>query len=557
MKENYNTDKMCELLNIGKSHLSTIPFEKLEKKLKKCNYKLIKKYKIKGKVFYEIEEFQEKQLEELEEYIIKNKHGYMDFTGFYKNWKGIEWEKNVNKIVKFKYDSICGEIKILEYNKNNRHLKILCNNETHEIHVNDFKNGKLAIVLKVVNKDFRFEINQEIKTNNKHFIILDRRKTEGVREYRYKCLKCGFDGINCYDIKHKKMIEEYWANEYSLIDGGCPCCSKVPSFVSKEINSIYATDKWMFDMLKNKEDGYIYTKSSSNKLLFKCPDCGKEKICTPCSVYKYKSICCPNCSDGLSYGEKYMSNLLYQLLGNEYIWQFSKTNAIWCNNYRYDFYFEHDNEKYIIEINGEQHRRNTGFAKTIEEQKEIDRQKKELALLNGIKPKNYIVINYESMLKETFSLNILHSRLDEIFNLSNINWLECEIHACKNIIKEVCDYWEQEKENVSIEALSKVFKLCKTTIAKYLKKGTKLGWCKYDPKEEISKNGFRNGKKSMKPIEVFDKDMNSLGIFESARYLQEHGNELFGVNLTNQKISLVCNGKRHYHRDLIFRFYEE
>lgn len=61
----------------------------------------------------------------------------------------------------------------------------------------------------------------------------------------------------------------------------------------------------------------------------------------------------------------------------------------------------------------------------------------------------------------------------------------------------------------------------------------------------------------MKPIEVFDKDMNSLGIFESARYLQEHGYELFGVNLANQKISLVCNGKRRYHRDLIFRFYEE
>ena len=82
------------------------------------------------------------------------------------------------------------------------------------------------------------------------------------------------------------------------------------------------------------------------------------------------------------------------------------------------------------------------------------------------------------------------------FDLSNIDWLECENLALGNLVKEICDYWHEHKEingeNISTVNMSNIFGLTKNTIGKYLKKGTKLNWCNYDPNEELGKNFTRN-----------------------------------------------------------------
>ena len=105
------------------------------------------------------------------------------------------------------------------------------------------------------------------------------------------------------------------------------------------------------------------------------------------------------------------------------------------------------------------------------------------------------------------------------------------------------------------------FKLCKNTIRTYLKKGESMGLCCYNVKrkerkgkeKKVNEHSFGVRKK----VEVFDRNMNSLGVFESSAYLEKHGEELFGEKLSNGLISLVCNRKRNHHKNLIFRFYEE
>ena len=84
--------------------------------------------------------------------------------------------------------------------------------------------------------------------------------------------------------------------------------------------------------------------------------------------------------------------------------------------------------------------------------------------------------------------SILNSKLNEIFDLNNIDWKECEKYALEGLTKQICEYWEEQKKvnkNVTIQILIDKFKLSRKTILKHLKKGMKMGWCEYDKKEEM------------------------------------------------------------------------
>ena len=74
---------------------------------------------------------------------------------------------------------------------------------------------------------------------------------------------------------------------------------------------------------------------------------------------------------------------------------------------------------------------------------------------------------------------------------------------------------------------------------KYLKKGTQLGWCNYNAKEELKKWSDKNHKKK---IEIF-KDNISFGVFESIIDLERQSEELFGVKLFSTNIGRILLGK--------------
>lgn len=141
-----------------------------------------------------------------------------------------------------------------------------------------------------------------------------------------------------------------------------------------------------------------------------------------------------------------------------------------------------------------------------------------------------------------------------MFDLSNINWLECEEFALGNLIKEVCNYWKKHRnannEDITTSDLAKYFKLSGTTIRKYLKYGTELGWCKYNTKEESRHGKKLGGKTKSKPVLQFTLDGEFIKTYPSAKEAERQT----GINRTS--ISYCCNGKLKTAGGFIWKFAE-
>jgi hypothetical protein len=301
-----------------------------------------------------------------------------------------------------------------------------------------------------------------------------------------------------------------------------------------------------------------HTYSSHDEIYPTCPYCGRKKSnkMKVSNIYYKHSIGC-SCSDKISYPEKVIFGVLEQL-NLDFKTQLSKTTFKWCKDYKYDFYFELNNDQYIIETHGMQHYEDTSgvYIKTLKEEQENDRTKKELALYNGIKEDNYIIIDCRKSTLEWIRDNkdgILNSRLNELFDLSTINWNKVEESALSNWVKVACDLKKNNPELTTIE-IGKNMNLSSVTIRKYLKKGTKIGWCIYNSQKEKKKGNIKNsGKSQRKQVEIF-KDKISLGVFESGSDLERQSEKLFGVKLLQGEISKVCLEKRKYYKGFSFKY---
>ena len=65
--------------------------------------------------------------------------------------------------------------------------------------------------------------------------------------------------------------------------------------------------------------------------------------------------------------------------------------------------------------------------------------------------------------------NILSSELVNYFDFSNVDWLKAEEYALKNIVKEVC-YYYNEHEGITTGGLLKVFPQINCAITSQKKK---------------------------------------------------------------------------------------
>jgi len=343
-----------------------------------------------------------------------------------------------------------------------------------------------------------------------------------------------------------------------LIGQGCACCCISPSIVVEHINSIVANyeTEWMIPYFQNGyEDAKRYNKSSGFKVYFKCLDCGriKDKPTRICDLYKRHSISCL-CGDGMSYGHKYVHNLLEQL-DIDFV---DNHTYEWCKFYNpykekettgeYDFIIE--NMKIIIEVDGGFHRHDNKMnGQTQEESDFLDNKKTKLAEEHGYKVIR-IIYNDDFVMKNP----ILDSKMDNYFDLVKINWIKCEEFALSNLVKKACVY-KRNNQIMGTQDIGKLMNLDRKTITGYLKTGNNLGWCQYDPKEAMRNNIIKNGILHCKVVEIF-KDNISLGIFESTRELARQSGNLFGTKLNYSSISQVCNGKLKQHKGYTFKYIE-
>lgn len=432
------------------------------------------------------------------------------------------------------------------------------NNEPFKISTGSLKKCALGKLLGKVTNEFKVKIGQRLKDDKRDLIIIDRKiikdkKGQNKKYYQYKCNKCGFECEEHY--KNGEYQEELWMGENELLMGnGCSACCPNPQVVVQGINDIPTTAPWMVKYFQNPEDAKKYTKTSHKKIVPICTDCGRvrSKSIRISYIYIKHSVGC-SCSDGQSYPNKFCFNLLEQLsikFETEY-------SPEWIKPKRYDFYFELNNKKYIVEMDGSLGHGNTDNlmnGQTKEESKEIDNYKDRLAKENNVK-----VIRIDSQTSEVNYIknNILNSELNELFNLSDVDWLECEEFALSNLVKKACEL-KRDNSDITTLDIANILKLNKRTIAEYLKKGSKIwNWINYNPKEERNK-GNRKAvlsiiKSCSKPIAIF-KDGIKLDEFESIADLSRKSEEMFNVKLHREYIWSVCKEKQKQYKGFTFKY---
>lgn len=455
----------------------------------------------------------------------------------YKDNQKINWLKNIGSKVKFIYGEIEDSFIISGYDK--RKIIITYNNKEFKISSDGIRKCKLGKILGKKSGEFEYDIGDII--NNIRIVDKLRqekyrtnRNVEMEKRYIYKCLECSYEGN---------------VSESNLKRGcGCAYCSGNVTILGK--NTIYDTDKWMIDLGIPVETAKLYKRSSGKKVEVICPCCGNKKNLKINNIYKNKSIGCI-CSDGYSYPEKLMYSLLSQL-DIEFATQLSKGEFSWCGEYKYDFYIP--SLSCIIETHGIQHYEETSRGRSLEEEQENDRVKRELALVNNIT--NYIELDCRYSDLEYIKDKLLNSELNKLIKLDEVNWNECEEFAIRNVIKEICDCWNNRSKGETTKDIADRFNIARSTINKYLHKGNELGLCKYDGKLERINNCSKIAGANKRKVEMFLGDI-SLGVFDSACHIERDSERMFGVKLSNATISLVCKGHRKHHHGYVFRYIEE
>lgn len=317
-------------------------------------------------------------------------------------------------------------------------------------------------------------------------------------------------------------------------------------------NPIAKTHPHLVDVLVHIEDAFNISHGSNKFVDCKCPTCGFTKR-SSVGILCRKGFYCPVCSDGLSYPEKFMINLLTsQQIKFKY--QLSKTDFSWCDIYRYDFYLT--DYEYIIETHGSQHYTTHWGAQSPQETQERDRIKKELALANGISQDNYIIVDCSVSDVDWIKNSIAKTALKNIIRLEDVDWNEIDLKSHKSLVKQVCDFYEQNKP-IDTKEIANHFHIHKSTVVRYLKIGFQCNFCSYDSKKALIQAGLKGNEITKKlqshPVQVF-KDGCLLAKYPSAREAWRRSKKDFGIQFTYASICDVCRGRYKSHYGYVFKY---
>lgn len=453
----------------------------------------------------------------------------------------IDWKNSIGYIVNGTYESVNFEFKILDYemneNKKSPMLTIDIFNKIYKIKSSTISNCYFGDILKDYIETFKYNIGDKIIDEKRDLVIIDRKRFAKRKYlqnfYKIKCNKCGFESSEHY--YHQKYISEYWILEERLLNGtSCPCCCSAPQIVVENINSIVATDHWMIPYFQGGYDeAKKYTFKSEKKIYPICPDCKKIKE-TPIrinTIQRYRSISCI-CKDGLSYPNKFMYAVLLQLKET-----FEPEKVFdWAKNKRYDFWIDNS---IICEVHGVEHYGQSFVGmggSSLKEVQENDRLKEQLSKENGIT--TYISIDARKSDWKWIRKSILNSEFAKFYDLSKIDWLKCHEIASKNIVKLICDMWNDGK---TVGEITTETKFCIQTIIKYLQSGNVLGWCNNYNRNIAFYKGVFSNYKSIICIDTGDAFLSgrktSLGMLEKYNFYSASNNIIDSI-----KHKRTCKG---------------
>ena len=379
-------------------------------------------------------------------------------------------------------------------------------------------------------ENYKYRIGDEIKSGNFHGIILDtRRNKDGRKSYKYKCLKCGYDQGEKTEISIEKGF-------------GCLCCAN--RVVVKGINDIPTTDPWMVKFFQGGyEEASKYSRSCGKLITPICPYCGRTVTRqTVNSLYRHNGVSCV-CKDGISFPNKVIYFLMEQLLKHNKISHFQREYRIPSHSKWFDMYFEKNQNKYFIEMDG-----GIGHGDIIKKhQKNKDKNFKfyPVSMFRNDVMKDRIAEEMQIPLiridcyYSDFSYiktQILRSDLNYIVNLQDIDWDTVEECSYSNLVKKVCEFKKENPEAFVKDAVSK-FHLSAETIRTYWDRGNRLGWCQFDRESEHTRSRHaRTYYGQSCPIIMTNTATGAIFSFDSVADFIRKNDQYFSIPLTRKRV---------------------
>lgn len=310
------------------------------------------------------------------------------------------------------------------------------------------------------------------------------RKSDEQFRLEVEMLGTGITPLDKYMGTHEKMRfmcnkEHIWpSTPHDILDGyGCPFCSG--NAVLKGYNDLWTTNPEMAKMLKYSNIGYEISRGSHKEVEWICPTCGLPKISAPKQVAAY-GLACARCSDGISYPNRLIVALLNQLKISALHPEWSPE---WVGRCRYDVYFIHNNQEYIVEMDGGLGHGGIDITTQGRDVQGLERDifKDEQAFLHNIEVIR-IDCRYErndihnrcKYIKES----ILNSKLNSLFDLTAIDWNRCNKEATDSMHMIAAKHYDA---GIGIQEIADELRVHYSTVYNWLKRMSKEGLCTYNP----------------------------------------------------------------------------
>ena len=271
----------------------------------------------------------------------------------------------------------------------------------------------------------------------------------------------------------------------------CPICNskKVSNKIIKNFNDLWTIRPDVAKLLVNKEEGCLYRENSDYNTDFICPYCNLISTKNIKNV-SAKGFSCPFCNDNISYPNKFMAHFLREMnviFQSEYV--------IKPYLYRYDFYFEFNSKKYVVELDGAYgHGEVNTKNKNIDEQIFDDMEKDRIAKEYG-----FIMIRIDCKYKDMCSRfnylkqNFNSSLLKEMFTYTDDLLIQIDKKCEKSIIVEISEKWNQGV--CSYEKFEEIFGINRPGIRRYLKRACDIGLINIDYKKLLNQIRLSSNKK--------------------------------------------------------------
>lgn len=341
---------------------------------------------------------------------------YIDISNIKRYNKQLDWKHSIGCRCGFKYGDIEGEAILLGSTPNKVQFSI--NEYCYELYKTQFVKAGFGKMLSNI-YDYTYDVGQEInniKILSKTRLITDK---HSYRAYEGICSICGDKGIYLEDSIRRGLRVCKVCNGKKVLPG---------------YNDIATTDAWMMKYLANKEDATKYKSTSSIIIETRCPFCGHIGKTSPYELKRKGHDSC-KCSNKGYYSERFFSSVLDQL-NIDYIQQATHNDFEWIGRYKYDFWFEVNNQTYIVETNGIQHYEQTNNKHfNLKEIQENDKRKK---LLANSYVDNFIQLDCRKSKRDFVKTSIMSSELPSLlgFSESDIDWDSCHSIGSKFLYKQ-------------------------------------------------------------------------------------------------------------------------